>query len=114
MIELSKSNRRIAREIIEKGLQIEYAKGLQDVEKILQEKDIKRQTPQENYHELLRNVINFDKQIARRYDGMKGSNYLIIIACQLMDGYISETDIEPLAEEVKLWIHQFINFRKQD
>ena len=109
MIELSKSNRRIAREILDKGLQNEFASGLRDFEKIIAEKDIKGQSPQETYQALYRKVKNFDKHIASRYDYMKGSNYVLIIACQLIDGYITETDIEPLAEEVKVWIYRYIS-----
>jgi len=66
MIILSKSNRHIAREITEKDLQTEYAKGLLDVVKIFQHKDVKGQTPQENYHQLLKNGVNIDKHNARR------------------------------------------------
>ncbi len=113
MIELSKTNKRIAREIIEKGLQKEFESGLQEAEKIILDKNIKGQSPQETYHELLKNVIDFNKHIARRYDNMKGSNYVLIIACQLLDGYITDEEIQPLADEVKQCILQYVGLRQK-
>ena len=103
-MELSKKDKKAAREIIEAGLQKEFAKGLFDADSILNDWKNKTKSNQEAYHSLYKHLIGFDKHIARRYNGMTGSNYLFIIAGQLRDGVISENDLNGLSEEVRLAI----------
>jgi hypothetical protein len=101
MIELSKAAKKIARLIIEKGLQKEFEKGLNQFDKILQTWKAGNMDNKETYHALYDSIIIFDKHIGRRYDGMSGSAYLYIIAGQLFDGVISESDIEQLPQDAK-------------
>jgi len=100
-MELSKKDKKTAREIIEAGLQKEFAKGLFDADAILDKWKNKSTTNQEAYHSLYKQIIGFDKHIARRYDDMKGSTYLFIIAAQLRDGIISENGLNEFSEEVR-------------
>jgi hypothetical protein len=55
----------------------------------------------EAYHSLYKQITGFDKHIARRYDDMKGSTYLFIIAAQLSYGIISENDLNGFTPGVK-------------
>jgi hypothetical protein len=100
-MELSKSDKKAAREIIEKGLQQEFAKGLFDADTILDGWKNKRTNNQDTYYKLYKQIIDFDKHIARRYDRMSGSTYLFIIAGQLADELITETDLNGLSGETK-------------
>lgn len=100
-MELSKSDKKAAREIIEKGLQQEFAKGLFDADTILDGWKNKRTNNQDTYYKLYKKIIDFDKHIARRYDRMSGSTYLFIIADQLVDEIIDETDLNGLSGETK-------------
>ena len=100
-MELSKKDRKTAREIIEIGLQKEFAKGLFDADTILTEWKNKAIDNREAYHSLYRQITGFDKHIARRYDNMKGSTYLFIIAAQLRGRIITENDLDGFSEEVK-------------
>jgi hypothetical protein len=100
-MELSKKDKKTAREIIEKGLQKEFAKGLFDADTILNDWKNKSKNNRETYHSLYQHIIDFDKHIARRYDEMTGSKYLFIIAGQLRDDVISENDLADFSDEVK-------------
>jgi hypothetical protein len=100
-MELSKKDKKTAREIIESGLQHEFAKALFDVDSILTGWKNKSKNNRDTYHSLYKHIIAFDKHIARRYDGMTGSKYLFIIAAQLRDGVISENDLSDLSNEVQ-------------
>ncbi len=100
-MELSKKDKKTAREIIEAGLQKEFAKGLFDADTILTEWKNKAIDNREAYYSLYKQIASFDKHIARRYDDMKGSTYLFIIAAQLSDGIISENDLNEFSPEVK-------------
>jgi len=107
--ELTKSEKKIAREIIEIGLQKEYAKGLFQFDSILVKWKDKKLDSREAYQQLYDKLIRCDKHIARRYDRMSGSNYLFIIAAQLIDGVISEKDLEKFSEQTKQAIKLIAN-----
>ena len=44
--------------------------------------------------------MNWDKLIAHRSNNMTGSRYLFIIAGQLLDGVISDSDLTEFSDEV--------------
>jgi hypothetical protein len=100
-MELSKKDKKTAREIIEKGLQKEFAKGLFDADTILNEWKDKLKNNREAYHLLYKHISDFDKHIAGRYDEMTGSKYVFIIAGQLRDDVVSENDLADFSDEVK-------------
>jgi hypothetical protein len=100
-MELSKKDKKTAREIIEAGLQKEFAKGLFDADTILTGWKNKSTNNRESYHSLYKHLTTFDKHIVRRYDGMTGSKYLFIVVAQLRDGVISENDLNEFSPEVK-------------
>jgi hypothetical protein len=100
-MELSAKDKKTSREIIETGLQKEYSKGLSDADSILSQWKAKTLNNREAYHSLFRQISVFDKHLARRYDGMTGSTYLFLIAGQLLDGIISENDLNQFSPEVK-------------
>jgi hypothetical protein len=104
-MDLSKRDKKIARQIIEKGLQKEFADGLNSFDSILIDWKEQKKDNRDSYHLLYKTVRDFDKQIARRYDDMTGSRYLLIIAGQLYDSVITENDIRELSEEAQNFIN---------
>lgn len=77
-LELSKTQNKIARELIQKSLQIEYA-------------------PHKAYLCLYKETTSFDKHIARRYDDLRGSRYfmtLVALLTTLNKHLIRETPIK--------------------
>ena len=109
-MELSKREKKIARELIEKGLQKEFAKALADSREILSGQLIEEVDNKGTYYLLYTHITDFDKHIARRYDGMRPSNYLLIIAAQLNEGFITENDLDSLPEEIKQDVLSFNRF----
>jgi len=100
-MELSKSDKKAARNIIDKGIMKEFAKGLNEFSKILKAWEEKKSDNREIYHTLYRNIKGFDKHIASRYDNMTGSHYLFIVIAQLRDGVIDDSDLEVLSDETR-------------
>lgn len=98
-IELSKKDWRIARELIEKGLQTEFNHGLQQFDAILQKWKNGQQDNRDAYHHLYKSVRDFDKHIARRYNNMKGSTYIMILGAQLVDKLINEDDLAEMSPD---------------
>jgi len=105
---LSKKDKKIARQIIEKGLQKEFAKGLYDFDSILHDWKTGKSDHRTAYHTLYKKVRDFDKHIARRYDGLTGSRYLSVVVALIMDKIISEeetSDFSPEAQElIERWL----------
>jgi hypothetical protein len=106
-MELTKKERKIAREIIEIGLMKEFSNGLLDADMVLNDWKNNSMNNRDAYHLLYQKIKNFDKHIARRYDGMTGSKYLYIIVAQLADGIISENELEDFPDAIKQKIKFF-------
>lgn len=100
-MELTKAEKKAARQIIEIGLQNEFKLELLNAGSIVNEWENVGGENKAYYHKFYLAITDFDKHIARRYDGMKGSDYLFIIADQLNDRVISEDDITGLSADAR-------------
>ncbi len=103
-MELSKKDKKVAREVIEKGLQREFEKGLRKADFILQSWKSKTKDNSETYQHLYKHIINLDRHIAFRYDAISGSRYLLTITDQMLDNVIQEEDLADFSEEVQLYL----------
>jgi len=101
MHELSKSQKKIARELIQKSLQIECSMFLERMEQFINNRQEEEKSPHESYLELYKKVKEFDKQIMRRYDGMRGSRYYMTIVGLLHDEILTNEDLSLFNEEVQ-------------
>jgi hypothetical protein len=111
-MELSKADKKAAREIIEKGLQQEFAAGLERSYQILADWKAGNINNREAYHELYGHIRDCDKHIARRYDNMKGSTYLLIIAGQIIDGVVEETELQKLSSDAREFVNRILSLNK--
>ena len=100
-LDLSKSQKRIARQLIETGLLKEYEKGIGNIDKIISAWKAGRLEIKETYFKVFEKLEKFDKHIGLRYDGMSGSNYLFIIAGQLYDGLIPIESLDQFDQDIK-------------
>ena len=110
-MELSKPDKKAAREIIEKGLQQEFAYGLNEFRELLNHWKENSSDNRETYQTLYKGVRDFDKHIASRYDAMRGSDHLFIIAAQLNEGFISEADLNGFSEQAQMAIKTIIDIQ---
>jgi|GEM_PF-163950 len=100
-IELSKKEKKIARELIEKGLQAEFRQCLESIDLILQRWKDKETNGEDSYRSLYKTVKDFDKHIVGRYDRLSGSMYVFVLAGLLHDKLISEDDLNEMEEAVR-------------
>jgi len=106
--ELSKSQKKIARQIIELGLQREYENGIKKMDNIIQNWKAGKLDNRNTYLDIYKKLIAHDKHIGQRYDRMTGSNYLLIIIGQLADGVITLDEISEFNDEVKAIINRWV------
>lgn len=107
--ELSKSEKKVARAAIDKGLDAEFREGMEEFEAIIKDwREGKFSTNKEAYHQLFKAVDKKDDAIGRRYNGLTGGRYLITVAGIYRDGYINEDDIKGFREETKEIINSWV------
>ena len=99
-MDLSKRDKKIAHVVMEKGLQIEFANGLNKADAVIQTWKKHGQENREAYHLLFKTIRDFDKHIVGRYNYLTGSRYFFVIAEQFADGVITEDDIKDFSPEL--------------
>ena len=100
--QLTKSQKKIARIVMDKGLENHYKRGLSDVENICKKwRDGRFESTREAYMKLFQCVKRNDKNIARIYDEKGGSRWVEIMALQLADGAITIEDLRDFNEDVR-------------
>ena len=114
-MDFSKADNKVARKLFEVALQRELKKEMQVFSEILDQ--WKKQQPEDNrddYYKIFTAVKDFDKHIARRYDGMRNSWFFDTIIAMLLDKTIILSDLEDFSEEAKSEILRALKFRQQD
>ena len=112
--ELPKAQKKIARQIIEMGLQREYKNGIEKADAVIEKWKSGKMDNQKAYISMYRKLISHDKHLARRYDNMSGSKYLMIISGQVSDGIVSFDELSELNDEARQVINNWLEVIKGD
>ena len=100
--ELTKSEKKVARAAIDKGIDAAFKEAMENFQTIVKDwQDGKFSSNREAYHLLYKAVDTKDSAISRRYDGVTGGRYLQTVVGILQDGHITEADIEGFSEKTK-------------
>ncbi len=99
--QLTKSQKKIARRIMDKGLDNDYKRGLNLVSGIIENWKSGRLNNKDAYMKLYKSVDQTDYVIGRRYDGKTGSHWVQVMADQLGAGVITEEDISEFDEKLQ-------------
>ncbi|WP_025141612.1 hypothetical protein [Pedobacter jeongneungensis] len=112
-MDFSKADNKVARKLFEVALQRELIKGMYEFAEVLDQ--WKTQQPEDNrddYYKIFTAVKDFDKHIARRYDGLKNSWFFDTVIALLIDKIITTADLEGFSEEAKSEILKSLKFRE--
>lgn len=99
-MELTKNQKKEARELIRIALERECNRFLSETDSFMQETR-EAVNPHERYLELYGKVKKFDKYLARRYDGLTGSAYFPTLAGLCSDGVLTAEDMESLDDGLR-------------
>lgn len=100
--DLSKEQKKIARRVIDKGLETQYARVLDETGNIYRRWSGGGFTNnREAYKELYSCIKEHDRDIALTYNGVGGSRWVELMSDQLAIGVISKSDLEDFDEEVR-------------
>ena len=100
-MDLSKPDKKIARALIDKGLEIAYEEAFAETYEILKDWKVNVADNRSVYMELYRVLHEHDKNIARRYNDLGGSRYFSTVCSLFEEGVLNETDIKGFSDEVK-------------
>jgi hypothetical protein len=112
--ELPKSQKKIARQIIETGLQRGYQNGIKKVDAVIEKWKSGKMDNRDAYISIYKKLTSHDKHLARRYDNMSGSKYLMIISGQVADGIVSFDELSELNDEARQVIQNWLDVIEGD
>lgn len=105
--DLPKSQKKIARMLINKALRRECDSFLEKVGAFMQSVPENGKDSHENYLELYKKVDNFDRHVAWRYDGLTGSKYFATVVGLYCENVLSDEDISLFDEERQRYIRKY-------
>ena len=113
--QLSKTEKKFAREIIDKGLQLEFEHAMIEVDSIITawKKSPSGKDNRATYHEILSFMKSHYRHLQRRYDGLRGSDYMDVVAALLAAKVISEEEIKDFRKETRDRILRIVKLRKE-
>ncbi len=99
---LTKSQKKVARKVMDKGLKNHYQRTLSEVKAILEKPSSDNlEEVKDKYLKLYNCVIDNDKNIGRIYDDKGGSRWVEIMILQLANGVIKEEDLQDFNQEIQ-------------
>ena len=100
-LDLTKSQKKIVRQLIEIGLTREFENGISKIDRIIQKWKNGEAETKETYYQIFEKLDKFDEHIGHRYNGMSGGDYLFVLASQFADGVISVKDLDILDKDLQ-------------
>jgi len=112
--EFSKSEKKIVRQVIETALLRDFEASIMEVDSIIQQWKSKKLDNRNAYQEIYGKVKENDKYIARMYDDISGSRYMLTLHALLASKVISEKDLEGFSAKTKEEILKITKFLGND
>jgi hypothetical protein len=100
-MELSKTDKKIARQLIDKSVLIEFGEHLAASKLILEQWTNQELDNRAAYLSLFTQVKTVDKHIARRYDGLSGGNFLNRVMDLYAENILKDDDIALFSAEMR-------------
>jgi len=101
MLALTKTQKKVARELIDLGLQRECKSFTDKITKFTNSPEWKTGDSHEIYLKLYKEVTSFNKHIAKRYNELTGSHYLVAVFGLFYDEVLKPEDIARFDIEVQ-------------
>jgi hypothetical protein len=105
---LTKKDKRVIRELISKGIEKEFKRGLEMSEQLLTEWRTTSGDDREYYHKLRDELNAFHKRIVSLYDYTPNHMKPDVLSVQVREGLIDESELDALSPEGKEMISSYI------
>ena len=114
MYELTKKEKKRAKEIFSISIEKEFETALQNSEVIMAKWKNNTATSREIFYETRTYLNNFLKHQERRYDDLRSHDYLITLSEILKEGYITEKELQDFSDEAKEDIKRYISLSENN
>lgn len=129
IMELSKCDKRLCRELINTGLERECKRFVEQIQRIVCEpippeqlnepyREENGQSVERVWHKrfikLFRATDKFNHHVALRYDHATGSHYLDCVAVLYLDKWLTDDEIARFSDEPREYINRFVSFYSND
>jgi len=105
---LSKIDKKVAKQLIDLGLQKEISYALQHFYGIMNNWKNGSLDDKAAYLELYDSITDFDNHVASRYDGLTGSRYFNVVVQLLYDRIISKSNLSEFSPEVRKELERYV------
>ena len=113
-MELSKKEKKIARDLISKGQQEDLKRGLLEFDAILQKWKDEAGHNGDCFYTLYESIRDYRKWIALRYDRVSGSHYVDTLIYQLFNNLYPASEIDEFRPEIKDYILLRVKRARED
>ncbi len=110
--ELSKTDRKIVRELIDKGIAEEFKRGMENLDSLLAKWRDEAGNHQEHYANLFGEIRDFNKYIARKYDDLRGSGIVDTFENQLASNVVELSELDALSETAREEFLRVVKLRR--
>ena len=111
--ELNKREKKIARQLIDKGLGNAFSKALSTTVEIIEKWQTQKSDTRDAHLTLYKEINKHNDDIAKRYNGLGGSRWLATVSELFAEEVISEEDIKDFSDEAKKIIHSRSGVKKK-
>lgn len=105
--ELNKKDKKLARLLIDKSLNLQYNAALEEAQELISFWQQGKLTNSEAYLRLFKMLEKHDNSIAKRYNRLGGSKYLITVANILFEELITYDEVKDFSPEALEMINRF-------
>lgn len=112
MDKLSKAEKKLCRDLLEKGIQKEFEASIREIDDIINKWKNKEMENRETYVSIYHKVKDNQKEISSRYDYIKGSHYFSRVTDLYALGLISEEDIGGFSDANRAELNRVLKFRR--
>ncbi|WMJ73955.1 hypothetical protein RCC89_12385 [Cytophagaceae bacterium ABcell3] len=97
----TKSEKKLVRQLLDKGLERDYINGINKIKALLDQWEKSQQNPRETYLNMYKTLDKHDRNLSRKFDGLTGGRYFMALVDLMIEGLVSEEEIEGLSKETK-------------
>lgn len=112
--ELTKGEKKLARKVLDKGLEQEYLLGIKLAINAISDWKNQRSDTKDCYMKLVQGLNKIDQGIARLHNGKGGSRWAEVIAGQLLGGFIETDDLEGFNDKTIKVIKMMAGIHEED
>jgi copper chaperone CopZ len=110
---LSKSQKQIARRLIDKAIEIECGHCIKKIKSLLEKDEIDEKSNHKKYLDLCKIITKVDQNLAEKYDDMEEDDYLITVYGLYVENILTVKDLNEFDDDIRNELIKLKKLRKR-